>query len=172
MTKTMRPVLAIGVGLLLWTAVVNAAELKITIYSDPPGATLYEVGDDGGLKPFGLAPITLKYGLPRKWTACFALKELRVRWISGAEAGSKIQACPQNTAKQEVFFMRPTGVDGALMDAQYALALATNRAATEASALSQWQAMAELFAPRPQPTTTRCTTRVIARTIYTDCTQR
>jgi hypothetical protein len=126
---------ALSLAVSLPSRYASANEVKVTFLSDPTRATLYEeVG--GSQKTWGYTPVILKYQVPRKWNACMALKPLKVRWASGAQASITLSVCPQTGKNQQFVFQRPTGVPGADIDAQFAIAMLQNpaRAAAEAPA--------------------------------------
>jgi hypothetical protein len=160
---------------------------KVTIYSDPPGATVYSGG-----RNMGTTPLILKYDL--KWNACKKQQtqhtELtHVVWLSGVTSGDvEIPLCPQYT-KHQFTFARPTGVPGIDLDAQYAMQLEAQRAAQTAAdrqAYRDWsaqfgaqqqqareRALAYFLTPRPvvvtPPTAWHCSTVVVGQVAQTNC---
>jgi hypothetical protein len=140
-----------------------AADVKLIILSDPPGATVYE-GEDATLKSWGYAPIVLQWQKPRSWKSCLQTRPMRVRWVSGAEVSfPTIALCPAQGKEQQITFMRPTGVDGAEIDAQFGL---------QVQMLRTQQAIAAAAAEPPPPVSQRplhCASRLIGSQVFTNC---
>ncbi len=161
----------------LGVASAEAADVKLTLYSDPVGATVYDAGrvlpsdfswwteHAPGAAPetwrrWGIAPVTLKWPVPRHWTECLTTYGMRVRWASGAEATlPSIRLCPQPGKEQQVTFMRPTGVPGADVDAQFAAQLLL---------LQQAQTPPPVVYV-PPPKALYCTSQIIGWQVFTHC---
>lgn len=135
----------------------EAADVKVTFQSDPPGATLYSEDIPGTLKLWGYAPLILKFQVPRNWKDCIHTNPMRVRWLSGAEAAvSGIELCPQVGKNQQFTFMRPAGIPGAEIDGQFAIQLMQRQAPPPS-----------VYVPPPAPV--HCTSTVIGRQVFTNC---
>ncbi len=148
----------LSLALSLPTSYAAANDVKVSFLSDPTGATLYE-DNAGSLKLWGYTPFVLKYQVPRRWKACVALKPLKVRWVSGAEASITLEVCPQTGKNQQFVFQRPTGVPGLELDVQFAIAMLQN---------------ARLAAPPPAavyipPAPRHCTSTAIGNQVFTNC---
>lgn len=151
----------LAVMLLLSAATVEAADVKVALRSDPPGAMVYTgplpAGSDQ-VKAWGYAPLVLKWAVPRRWNSCLQTEPIRVRWLSGAEATiPSLQLCPQTGKNQQFTFMRPTGVPGVEIDGQFAVQLLQQAPAAPAA----------VYAPSPQPV--HCTSTLIGRQVFTNC---
>lgn len=125
----------------------RAAAEKITIYSDPPGATVYQNDQRMGTTPF-----TLKYEKPRDLSgrpACATTVPLRVRWLSGAEsAPTALPLCPKDNT--QFTFARPN-VPGVEIDAQYVMQLEAQRDAKAAADRQARRDRRLLYLSRPDP---------------------
>ena len=144
------------------------ADVRLVLLSQPGGANVYQgVPQPNGTvvyQPMGGGELT--YKTPRQWKQCLKVWPIKVRWVSGAEAiVEDLQLCPAQGKRQQFVFMRPEGVDGALIDAQYALALL--QAQTAATPPPAYVPM-PVYTP---PKTTRCTSQVIGNQIFTRCTE-
>lgn len=147
---------------------IASADVRLYLLSQPGGASVFQGFRqlDGTLVYQPMASGEFVYKTPRRWTECLRVNPIKVRWISGAEAVVEdLQLCPAQGKKQQFVFMRPEGVDGALIDAQYALALLQ---AQTANTPPPPPAVYPTYTP---PTTTHCTTQVIGYQIFTRCTQ-
>jgi hypothetical protein len=112
------------VVVLTLAATTEAATVTVTYLSDPPGATLYEE-IDAVLKPWGYTPFKLKYDVPSKWTGCIRTNPMQVRWMSGAMWNLRsVELCANLGKNQRFTFLRPPGVPGRDVDAQFAHKLA------------------------------------------------
>lgn len=144
------------------------ADVRLYLLSQPGGASIFQgvPQADGTVVYQPMASGEFKYKTPRRWKECPKVWPIKVRWISGAEAVVEdLQLCPAQGTKQQFVFMRPEGVEGALIDAQYALALLqAQTASTPPPAPLAWPT----YTP---PKTTRCTTQVIGNQIFTRCTE-
>ena len=146
--------------------------VRVTYYSDPAGAALYE-----GEQFFGYTPVSLDYQVKSemKKTGCAVLRPTAVRWASGAEAAiTSMNVCAINGTTQQFTFVRPTGVPGRELDVQFAIEKERNAIlAAQANAqrdLATIQALESLGQPTTSPQASmQCTTRVVRDTIYTDC---
>src|SRR3954454_15759657 len=84
----------------LTTATASAADTKITILSDPPGAMVYGTGIDGIERPFGYAPIIITVVLAKTKDGCRDTGQMRVHWVSGAEASvPSLHVCKKTPGK-------------------------------------------------------------------------
>lgn len=139
-------------------------KITVTVRSEPPGATLYE-----GAKAFGAAPFVLRYTAPGRFRECLRLRPLTLRWISGASVTlDDLDACPVAGKKQEVTVLRPEGVPGIEIDAQYAVALLQQRNAEQAAAdAAAAVALAGLQQQLAKPRT--CTSTRIGAQVFTTC---
>jgi hypothetical protein len=149
---------ALSLALSLPTSYAAANDVKVTFQSDPTGATLYE-DSAGSQKLWGYTPVVLKYQVPKRWNACMALKPLKVRWASGAEASITLNVCPQTGKNQQFVFQRPTGVAGLELDVQFAIAMLRNAAIAA-------EAPAPVYIP---PAPKHCTSTVIGNQVFTNC---
>lgn len=98
-----------------------ASTLRVTYYSDPPGAVLYS----GGVR-VGYTPQTLDYNVSDedKKRGYSVLEGTRVQWVSGATAENKsIRANLANGLAQSLSYKRPNGVPGRESDEKFAIEL-------------------------------------------------
>ena len=114
-TKIFRSILFTIYGMCLFGCSSN---IRVTYYSDPTGAKVYDEG-----RFLGATPLTLYYEPTPEFNNvdCMFLKPLLARWLSGAEnTPTSIKAC-SSEGKELVFtFFRPQNIPGADIDAQYA----------------------------------------------------
>jgi hypothetical protein len=106
------------------------------------------------------------------------LRGMTAYWVSGASSSvGSINAPLANGLHQNFRFERPRNIPGYDVDANYALNLEKNQllrtqaeAAQVAAAASVITAINSATPPAAAPTVgTRCTTRNVAGTLYTDC---
>lgn len=160
-----------------------ADSVTVLFSSDPIGASVYANSNE---QPFGYAPVTLKYELPKgflKGSACQTMQPVKVRWVSGAEAQIEPDICPGSGKKQQFVFQRPVQVPGADIDATFAiqvqqlmLARQQQRASDFGRALSDaFYNMAEQarrradIAERTRLKLLNCTSTLVGDTVYTNC---
>jgi len=100
-------------------ALAGCAGIQVTMYSDPPGATIY--ADN---KTFGYAPQVLNYQPTDgfKKGACMTTTPITAIWASGASDTQTLNLCPQNGYQTYYTFIRPN-VAGREIDANFALQL-------------------------------------------------
>jgi hypothetical protein len=123
------------IGLLIYNYGCAGESLRITYYSDPPGATLYT---DGGT--FGPTPVTVQYEPTEEFKSggCMMLNTVSVRWVSGAAASIPSQkVCARNGESQHYLMDRPKGVAGLEVDMRYALEVEQVRLLREQAASIQ-----------------------------------
>jgi hypothetical protein len=144
------------------SASLSAESVTLTVKSDPAGALLYENG-----KQWGYAPFALKYTVPKdfkKSGRCVTFKPAFVRWASGAASEPvPVTLCGTNGTKQELVFVRPTGVEGREIDALFALQLQQQALASQQA---RDQAFANAFRP---PRAVVCSSQVIGTSVTTTC---
>ena len=179
-------------GSLCLDAPASAADAWVTIASDPPGASIYWTSP-GPINQteyaYGPAPKTIQVQLP-KGHDCVETDAVRVRWVSGVEAGlPSLNVCKNEPGKNPIVFIRPSGIPGLETDARYALDLARfyleERAIAQqhkdAAARTAVAALSALMPPAPvtvlipgappllpQPTV-RCTSELVGTSVYTTC---
>jgi hypothetical protein len=189
----MRKVCLLGVVcLMIALPALAAADVEVTFYAAPDGATLIQGG-----QVFGSTPFTLKFSVKNK--QCMEVGRVSVQWISGAEASvDSMSVCAANGKKQSFYFARPGAVPGVEVDTQYAgqlqqaelmrkqivlqayMNLQQRNAAQAAANQRSWdQLQASLLQYRQNSflrlqtqtlqRTLRCTSRVVGNYIYTDC---
>jgi hypothetical protein len=123
---------------------IAVADVTVTFWTAPAGATLVADG-----RTWGTTPFALKYKIPRRWNACITVRA-QARWISGAESlDVPISICPNQSKNQQVKLERPTA-PGLDVDAQYGaqmeqLALMQQQLALQRS-IAQDQAWANAWA--------------------------
>ena len=146
----------LAVALLFTLAGSAYADTKITVtfLSDPPGASIYQNGQQ-----LGVAPALITYKAPGRFQECMLTLPVKVRWVSGAEVDTpQIQLCPAQGKRQQFTVFRPKGVDGIEVDVQYAIALLQSRSAAPPTVV-----------PAAIPMPKFCTTNVIGSQIFTSC---
>jgi len=187
----MKPLLFVLAGSLCLAAPVAAADVWVTIASDPAGASIFWTSP-GPVDPhelaFGPTPQRIKVELGRQ--PCVDTHAIRVRWVSGVEATlPTVRVCKAGAHKEPLTFIRPSGVPGLDTDARYALDLArfdqAERAITQRHKdASERTAIAALSAIRPPVAVTvvtpdappvlprppvRCTSELVGTSVYTTC---
>lgn len=169
----MRPI----TSLLLLCLALSACSrsLVITYQSDPPGAMLYEGG-----RQWGYTPFALKYEPDAAFSSggCMTLQPSMVRWASGAEASiPSLSACATTGKNQAFVFLRPNGVPGRDLDAQF-YAQMQQVAAQQQMASAQRSAVLLAYYNQliqqnrvviQQSTPVNCTSTVIGNQIQTNC---
>ena len=152
-----------------------APTLYVTYQSEPAGAQLYEGG-----RFWGYTPVTLQYPAtgPMRQNGCMRLRQVSVRWASGAEASVPlITACAQNGYNQQFAFQRPADYPGRKEDAQFAASMMQYRAAAQQSQVQESAAMLQAFEAinnqlrreREAKPPTRCVSSVVGKIITTNC---
>lgn len=129
-----------------------ASGLRVTYYSDPPGATIYQ-----GAQAMGQAPVTLTYRIEDSFKAggCQRVQGTNAKWASGATAAiAYLDACSVIGDGQQYVFNRPD-MAGREIDMNYALQLERNgilrQQAQAADTAATIQLMNALNPPRPAP---------------------
>lgn len=136
----------------------QTADVLLTVYSDPLGATVYA---DKAETRMGVSPVAIKYKVPWKRNTCSTLQKITVRWASGAEATlDSVAVCQQNGKHQQLTFVRPTGVPGREIDALFALEVQRQGAAAAAAA-------SQVVVPLTKPV--RCTSYAVGWQVFTNC---
>jgi hypothetical protein len=169
----------------LTSAAASAADTKVTILSDPPGAMVYGTGIDGIERPFGYAPIIITVLLAKTKDGCRDTGQMRVHWVSGAEASvPSLHVCKKTPGKEPIMFFRPTGVPGLEADARFGLDLVNMAEAKRQALLGAYLAalshnpppppMVPYVMPPPSPAATvptqvHCTSNIVGTYIYTTC---
>ena len=99
--------------------ITGCTGIKVTMYSDPPGATIY--ADN---KTFGYAPQVLNWQATDGFRkgVCMTTAPVTAKWASGASDTQTLNLCPQNGYETFYTFMRPD-VAGREIDANFALQL-------------------------------------------------
>jgi hypothetical protein len=180
MEERMKKVVVVVAVMLLFSAVTVAADLQVTFYSIPFGATLIEGG-----RVLGPTPFTLKYKLPKDWKKgnCVTLNPVTVKWVSGAVSTlDNFTACAKDGNDRTFHFQRPASFPGAEIDTEYATQLSQLEIGRQQLALAKeqrdreyWEAQQRSmqqslenarFRPRP---TLRCTSMVVDIFVYTNC---
>lgn len=149
--------------------------LRVTYYSDPPGATIYSNG-----QTFGYAPVTLQYEVTKeqKKQGFVTVNSVEARWASGATASSGILDIDlkQYGLNQQLTLYRPNEVSGREIDAQFYLQLEQTRAAQRQAAAMEQQAAAQKRQAdaqekqtRQRKSTTYCNSTVVGQNIDTIC---
>jgi len=90
-----------------------AADVTVTFWTTPAGATLVESG-----RTWGTTPFALKYKTPRRWKTCLTVNAVTVQWVSGAESTTPVQVCPAQGKNQLVHLARPTDAPDLETDVQ------------------------------------------------------
>lgn len=162
-----------------------AADVWVTVASDPPGASIFWTSP-GVVNQheiaFGPAPQSIKVHVGDK-DGCVYTNAIRVRWVSGIEASlPTVWVCKKGPNPGEpLLFIRPSGVPGLETDARYALDLARlaldqqrvkdGHDATIIGAALAGTAIGQAFAPPPAVYVppVHCTSSLIGSTVYTNC---
>ncbi len=169
----MRLPLSALVGVLMLAAPARAADVWITVASDPPGARIYWTSP--GLinqheLAFGPAPQRIKIELDPN--GCVYTNAIRVRWVSGVEASlPTVWVCKKGPRPGEpLLFIRPS-VPGLETDARYAMDLALARLAWAPP-----QYVPPPYVPQPVAAApafplipVRCTSHLVGTSVSTTC---
>lgn len=150
-------------------ALSGCAGIKVTMYSDPPGATIY--ADN---KTFGYAPQVLNYqptdGFKRG--VCMATTPITATWASGASDTQTLNLCPQNGYETYYTFMRPN-VAGREIDANFALQLQQLQLSQQREASARYdravKALSDYSKSLERSRGTSCTSTVNGNTVQTNC---
>src|SRR5581483_5283516 len=99
-----------------------AADLKIHIQSNPPGALVFFTDRAGIEHSSGLAPAEVRYILVSEDHGCRDTNPIRVRWVSGAEASiPSLHLCRKDLTKAPYVFVRPANATNLEADMQFAV---------------------------------------------------
>lgn len=103
-----------GLGALLGWPSIAAADVTVTFWTTPAGATIVDTG-----RPWGESPVVLTYKTPRRWRHCLQA-DVTALWVSGAESSrTTVPICPDGGKQQAIKIERPTGAPGLELDVQY-----------------------------------------------------
>ena len=162
-----------------------ADKVRVFIYSDPAGATVYA---NQSKQLIGYAPVYLDYEFARdffKRGRCEVVAPIAVRWASGAEAAVEgVQVCGAAGKNQQLTFVRPPEIPGRETDAFFALqleqllaqrleriqfqemlgALWRQQTATRQPSLDE-----QIIAGALNRRTTDCTSTLRGNVVYTSC---
>lgn len=152
-----------------------AQVLTVTYHSDPEGAMLYE-----GSRLWGYTPISLTYpGVTAtlRQGQCARLNGSMVRWASGAEARiDSLSACASVGWNTQFVFLRPSGLPGRELDAQFALQLQQNamlqqqaQAQQDLVLLSIYNTLTQQNFVALQRSTLKCTSTPAGNSVTTTC---
>jgi hypothetical protein len=151
-----------------------ATQASLTVYSQPEGAYITEIGTG---RVYGVAPLTVAYDAAplfatKQPDGCFRVLGFEVRWVSGAKATLETVAiCGSATGTYNITFSRPADFPDIEKDLQFALQVQTVRAQQQQAQAAQDAAAAAIlrtFAP-PSATPVRCTSRQVGSTVQTTC---
>lgn len=176
------PCVLVASLLALSASPVFADKVKLTIISDPAGATVY-VNQSKQL--MGYAPSTIEYEFERdffKHGRCERIQPLTVRWASGAEASiDTLQLCGSTGKNQQFVFVRPADVPDRELDVLFALELqrlaAEERRASAERRSRVYAMLAESYRQRADASRRRldslrpmnCTSTMVGSYVYTTC---
>jgi len=149
-------------------------QVRITYYSDPPGATLYE-----GQIAHGYTPITLIYNIPPEAinNRFLNINGVKVIWPSGVSASIDSLIVDRDKDSNFYFnFIRPD-VPGREIDVNFALELERQRLLRAQQVLGLWQTYntflnryRQFYVPTlPIFNSFNCTSTVIGNNVYTNC---
>lgn len=160
-------------GILLLTGCATN-QVKVTYYSDPASAALYE-----GQRAFGYTPFTLVYPITPQDSerGYMLLRGTTVVWASGASAS--VQSLKADLSQGNNFhfiFIRPD-VPGREVDLNFALQVERNRILQQQAEAQRdqafWQMYNAIFTQYqktiPTYNRTNCTSNIIGNSIYTTC---
>ena len=169
------------ISMILLSTVIGCAsnQLKITFYSDPSGATIYQ-----GEKVFGYAPVTVNVSVRPEDQELSVIKLLGIKAIWASGVSRSIEYISLDRDKGSAFkyiFARPD-VTGRDIDVNFALQLERNQimrmqaeAQQSQAALQMYNTMLNQYRQSYVPTYTpiskplSCTSRRIGNNVYTDC---
>lgn len=163
---------------ILFLAGCATNQVRVTYYSDPPGATFYEWGVAVGYTPF--TRIIKPPGRPEDRRGNLVVSA-NVVWASGARTNINYLTFDLSEGSQFSFtFVRPD-VPGREIDGNFAIQLERNRLLQEQVKAQQAQAywqmyntMLNQYRQSYTPTTPtsksfNCTSRQVGNNIFTDC---
>ena len=105
-------------SIVVFSSPAFADKVKLTILSDPAGATVY--ANQWTHEEYGYAPVTLQYEVGRdffKQNRCVTTHPIKLRWVSGAEATVSPRICGGGGKSQTFVFVRPVEGPGRELDA-------------------------------------------------------
>ena len=167
---------------------VSADTVKLTIRTDPAGATVYLTQPvTFSLTSQGYAPVTVEYEPGKHFfrdRRCVRITPITVRWASGAEAFMEyVNICGATGKNQQIVFVRPMEAPGRDLDVAFALELERIAADNQRTATDQrrqrWAALAdqvsESFRRQAEISLwysqrrTNCTSSLVGSYVYTTC---
>ena len=164
---------------ILFLAGCATNQLQLTIYSDPPGATIYQ-----GEKVLGYAPLNVRVNEPPEDQKSTIIKvsDAKAVWASGVSRSLKyINLDRSKFTRFQFTFVRPD-VPGREIDVNFALQLERNRILQQQAQAQQDQAFWQMYSTTlnqyrqsyvPAYTTGfksfNCTSRRVGSYVYTDC---
>jgi hypothetical protein len=160
---------------MLWLVIavsVSAADVVVTYRTEPAGAQVARAG-----QVFGLAPVKVRYPLPKPWTSCVTIPEIQVTWVSGASQTVPAQPmCPPSHRGYDVVIRRPAGIRWLHLDEGLASFLQNPILAPTAwSYFDQERQLLELPAAGPVPPPQgvslpiQCFSTLLGNTLTTTC---
>ena len=165
----MRFVLWLTTGI-MFLIIGCASNLRVTYYSDPPGALLYQ-----GEQRWDYTPFTLQYKITEenKRLGYVVLRGTQVRWASGASASIEGLRAYLNVGRNQQFtFIRPQNFPGREIDIQFVLELEKISIMRQQLTLQNEQLELQRLQTiwqQNQTKTMNCTSQRIGDFIYTNC---
>lgn len=151
-----------------------ATQATLSIYSQPEGAYITEVGTG---KSYGMAPVAVVYdpaslNLYKNAEGCFMVKGFEARWVSGAATTiNPIKLCGSNVGTYNISLNRDSSLPNLEKDLQFAIQLQTLRAqqqqaqaTKDAAAAAFWSALSA-----SQQNNINCTSNSVGSTVFTNC---
>lgn len=149
-----------------------SSQAGLTIYSQPSGAYITEVGSGTAI---GIAPAFVvypKYSVKqhRDPDGCFRLRGIKGLWVSGASAMlDPVRICGSPGGRYQVVLARDPSAPNLEKDLQFALQVEATRAQQQQAQASadaaQIAAYTAIQASRP----TKCTSTVVDDSVQTNC---
>ncbi|TJY59848.1 hypothetical protein E4T66_11740 [Sinimarinibacterium sp. CAU 1509] len=171
----MRYVLVAVLGLLFSSC---ATQATMTIYSQPPGAYITEIGTEMAL---GIAPVVSYYNESALRAnrsdaqGCYLIKGFEAQWVSGARAASTeaIRLCKGTTNNYIWTITRNSDDPGLDKDLQFALQIQTLLTQQQQAQAAQDAAAAALIgafsAAQQADAPMRCRSYSVGNTVQTNC---
>ena len=160
---------------LLFLAGCASNQLQLTIYSDPPGATIYQGGN-----VLGYAPLKVRVNAPQydQGSPIIKVSDAKAVWASGVSRGLQYIALDRSKYRNFQFTFNRPDVPGREIDVNFALQLERNQILQQQAQAQKDQVFFQMlnqyrqtYVPTYTPTSKsfHCTSNRIGSYVYTDC---
>ncbi len=150
-----------------------ATQTVLTVYSQPAGAYVSEIGTSAA---FGIAPTTVVYSSNqlkqngRDPTGCYVLRGLQAKWVSGATASIEpVQVCGSSTGNYHITLVRDQSSPDLEKDLHFALQVEATRAQQQQAQTASDAALIAAYTAIQQSRPTQCTSTAAGESVQTVC---